>query len=119
MEEAGAVFAEIVSILITAADVLKAAQAAKFVGGVKALLAKFSPRSLTVAEGVNGMVLEATNGPNTVRLFREVGDGKPMGLYTQEDFAAFQQSIGEEGSSKMPPVVTQVPACMLIYLRSI
>ena len=94
MEEAGAVFAEIVSLLVTAADLVKAAKAAKSVGGVKAILAKFTPRSLTVAEGVNGMVLEATNGPNTVQLFREVGDGKPMGLYTQEDFAAFQQPIG-------------------------
>lgn len=119
MEEAGAVFAEIVSLLVTAVDIFKVAEVAKFVGGVKAILAKFIPRSITAAEGVNGMVLGATNGPNTVRLFRDVGDGEPMGLYTQEDFAAFQQPVGGEGSSKTPRVVTQVLACMLMYLRSI
>ena len=83
-------FADVVSLLFAAADVAKAIQASKFVGGIKKVLVKFKPRPLTAGEGIKGMVIEVTEGPNTIQIFRDAGDGKPMGLYTQRDFDALQ-----------------------------
>ena len=93
-------FADVVTLLSAAADIAKAAQAAKFVGGVKAILAKFRPRTMKAGEGIGGILLEATEGENTVQIFRDAGDGKPMGLYTQEDVDALQHSIADEGLSE-------------------
>lgn len=100
-------FADVVSVLFAAADIAKAVQAAKFVGGIKTVLAKFRPRPLTATEGVKGMVIEATEGANTIQIFRDAGDGKPMGVHTQQDFDALQQSIADEGLPKALCVVTQ------------
>ena len=111
IEQAGSVYADVVSLLFAVADIAKVAEAAKFVGGIKTLLAKFIPRSLKAGEGVGGIVLEATEGSSTVQIFRDAGDGKPMGLYRQEDFDALQQSIHDEGLSKALCVVTQISRC--------
>ena len=104
-------FADVVTLLSAAADIVKVAQAAKFVGGVKAILAKFRPRPLRASEGVKGIVLEAIENKNTVQLFRDAGDGKPMGVYTDEDFNGLHQSIADEGLSKTLRLVTQVSRC--------
>ena len=93
-------YADVVTLFFAAADIVKAAKAAKFVGGVKAILAKFRPQSIEAGKGIKGIMLEATEGSNTVQIFRDVGDGKPMGLYTQRDVDALQESITDEGLSE-------------------
>ncbi|KAL2877622.1 hypothetical protein SGCOL_007151 [Colletotrichum sp. CLE4] len=93
IEKAGSIFADVVGLLSLAKDV---ATAAKAVGAVDAVLAKFGKTVATVGEG-KGLMLEAKEGENTVQIFRDTGDGKPKLLYTDSDVAAMEKSIEEGG----------------------
>ncbi|KAJ0115348.1 hypothetical protein J7T55_012626 [Diaporthe amygdali] len=93
IEKAGSVFADVVSLLSVVADVARAARA---VGAVDMVLAKFGKATATIGEG-KGLMLEAKEGENTVQIFRDGGDGKPKLLYTDSDVAAMEKSIEEGG----------------------
>ncbi|KAK7446457.1 hypothetical protein CaCOL14_010866 [Colletotrichum acutatum] len=93
IEKAGSIFADVVGLLSLAKDV---ATAAKAVGAVDAVLAKFGKTAATIGEG-KGLMLEAKEGENTVQIFRDTGDGKPKLLYTDSDVAAMEKSIEEGG----------------------
>lgn len=108
-------YADVVTLFFAAADIVKAAKAAKFVGGVKAILAKFKPKTIEASKGIKGIMLEATEGSNTVQIFRDVGDGKPMGLYTQRDVDALQESITDEGLSEILRGATCGSRCQLTW----
>lgn len=96
IEKAGSVFADVVSLLSVVADVARAARA---VGAVDQVLARFGKATATIGEG-KGLMLEAKEGENTVQIFRDGGDGKPKLLYTDSDVAAMEKSIEEGG--KLP-----------------
>lgn len=96
IEKAGSIFADVVSLLSLAKDVVQAARA---VGAIDAVLAKFTKATATIGEG-KGIMLEAKEGENTVQIFRDAGDGKPKLLYTDTDVAAMEKSIEEGG--KLP-----------------
>ncbi|KAK7742488.1 hypothetical protein SLS63_000052 [Diaporthe eres] len=99
VEKAGSVFADVVSLLSVVADVARAARA---VGAVDQVLARFGKATATIGEG-KGIMLEAKEGENTVQIFRDGGDGKPKLLYTDSDVAAMEKSIeeGESGGAKL------------------
>ncbi|KAK8244690.1 hypothetical protein HDK90DRAFT_165977 [Phyllosticta capitalensis] len=98
IEKAGNIFAEVVTLLSAAADVAKAAKAAKFVGsgGVKAILKKFRPRAAVAADAVEGYVIEAKEGGNTVQIFRAGSDGEPVGIKSKAEYKDLKRSIGED-----------------------
>ncbi|OHE97095.1 hypothetical protein CORC01_07536 [Colletotrichum orchidophilum] len=99
IEKAGSILADVVGLLSLVKDV---ATAAKAVGAVDAVLAKFGKTAATVGKG-KGLMLEAKEGENTVQIFRDTGDGKPKLLYTDSDVAAMEKSIEEGGEySAMP-----------------
>ncbi|KAG6366869.1 hypothetical protein INS49_001050 [Diaporthe citri] len=93
IEKAGSVFADVVSLLSVVVDV---ARAARVVGAVDQVLARFGKATATIGEG-KGLMLEAKEGENTVQIFRDGGDGKPKLLYTDSDVAAMEKSIEEGG----------------------
>ncbi|KAL2282473.1 hypothetical protein FJTKL_10567 [Diaporthe vaccinii] len=93
IEKAGSVFADVVSLLSVVADVARAARA---VGAIDQVLARFGKATATIGEG-KGLMLEAKEGENTVQIFRDGGDGKPKLLYTDSDVAAMEKSIEEGG----------------------
>lgn len=93
IEKAGGVFADVVSLLSVAGDVARAARA---VGAVDQIMARFGKVTATIGEG-KGLMLEAKEGENMVQIFRDGGDGKPKLLDTDTDVAAMEKSIEEVG----------------------
>ncbi|KPM38660.1 hypothetical protein AK830_g7922 [Neonectria ditissima] len=94
VEKAGGIFADVVGLLSVAMDVAKAAKA---VGAVDALVAKFTKSAATIGE-TEGLMLEAKEGSNTVQVFRDDGTGQPKLLYTDTDVAAMEKSIEKNES---------------------
>jgi len=107
IEKAGSIFADVVGLLSLANDV---AAAAKAVGAVDAVLAKFTKSSATIGEG-KGLMLEAKEGENTVQIFRDAGDGKPKLLYTDSDVAAMEKSLEEGGKLSL-----NIPAQLIVII---
>ncbi|KAK7542102.1 uncharacterized protein J3D65DRAFT_674007 [Phyllosticta citribraziliensis] len=97
IEKAGSIFADVVALLSAVGDVAEAAKAAQFVGSgaVKAILKKFRPRPAIAADGVSGYVIEAKQGGNTVQIFRDAGDGQPLGIKTKEEYKEMKKSVGK------------------------
>ena len=75
------------------ADVARAARA---VGAVDQVLARFGKATATIGEG-EGLMLEAKEGENTVQIFRSDENGQPKLLYTDSDVAAMEKSIEDGG----------------------
>lgn len=109
VEKAGDIFADVVGLLFPAADLAEAVQSAKFVGAIQTVISKFVAKTAPKDLLAEGMYLEAT-GPagDVVQVFRDAGDGKPMGVYTQGDVNALTESIGKEGRSTTLRVVTAI-----------
>lgn len=77
------------------------ARAARAVGAVDQVLARFGKATAAIGEG-KGLMLEAKEGENTVQIFRDGGDGKPKLLFTDSDVAAMEKSIEEGGKLQLP-----------------
>ena len=86
-----------VSILFAAADAAKLGlDAIKYVGAAEAVMARFSARPLT-AEGLDGFVLEAKEGENTVQIFNRYQDGRPQPLFTESAVEDMREATAEQG----------------------
>lgn len=71
--------------------------AAKAVGAVDAVLAKFGKATATLGE-TEGIMLEAKGEEGAaVQIFRNNGDGKAQLLHTDTEVAAMEKSIKENG----------------------
>ncbi|KAK7537581.1 hypothetical protein IWX46DRAFT_251666 [Phyllosticta citricarpa] len=93
IEEAGSIFADVVSILFAAADLAKVVQATKYIGKVGEIISKFAPRSYG-----KGKILEA-KGPSggTVQIFNDYGDGKPVTFFTDAAIKDVKETTEEFG----------------------
>ncbi|KAK8157175.1 hypothetical protein IWX90DRAFT_508880 [Phyllosticta citrichinensis] len=78
IEEAGSIFADVVSILFAVADLAKAVQATKYIGKMGEIISKFVPRSYG-----KGKILEAKSpSGETIQIFNDYGNRQPVTFFT-------------------------------------
>ncbi|KAK8170488.1 hypothetical protein BC567DRAFT_210281 [Phyllosticta citribraziliensis] len=78
IEEAGSIFADVVSILFAVADLAKAVQASKYIGKMGEIISKFVPRSYG-----KGKILEAKSpSGETIQIFNDYGNRQPVTFFT-------------------------------------
>lgn len=64
---------------------------------------KFRPRAAVAADAVEGYVIEAKEGGNTVQIFRAGSDGEPVGIKSKAEYKDLKRSIGEDGKLLLGP----------------
>ncbi|KAK8195447.1 uncharacterized protein BKA78DRAFT_342277 [Phyllosticta capitalensis] len=92
IEEAGSIFADVVSILFTVGDIAKAVQASKYIGRIGEIMGKFLPRSYG-----KGKILEASAPEGTIQIFNDYGDRKPVSFFTDAAVEDVKKTTTEFG----------------------
>ncbi|KAN0083464.1 hypothetical protein V8E54_002552 [Elaphomyces granulatus] len=102
IEEAGAIFADIILILDGVGEV---AEAVKAVTAVDRVVVSFVPKNAPTDLLSQGYYLETSGANGVVRIYRDAGDGSPAALVSDTDRVTLQQSLKESAFDNCKPCI--------------
>ena len=94
IEKAGSIFADVVFILDGVASISEAVKGATAMNG---FLGKFATKNVATAELKSGYYLEAQGSEGIVRIYRDLGDGKPGPIATELEKNTLKRSTQQAG----------------------